>query len=92
MAVPSTKLHLLLVFLVVVLLAPDAVLGQKRRNRKPAQAPPVESTIPEGETRLKLADGTYLRVDEAWESAQGIWYRLGGMTHLANRDRRGVIR
>ena len=88
MAVPSTKLHLLLIVFVVVLLAPDAALGQKRRKRKPAQPPPtVESTIPEGETRLKLADGTYLPVDEAWESPQGIWYRLGGMTHLANRDR-----
>jgi hypothetical protein len=25
-------------------------------------------------------------VDEAWETAQGIWYKQGGMSHLAPRD------
>ena len=86
MVVPSTKLHLLLILLVIIFCAPGVGVSQKRRK---ASRPPVavEAAIPEGETRLKLADGTYLRVDEAWESNQGIWYRLGGMTHLANRDR-----
>ena len=37
--------------------------------------------------RLKLADGSYLVVDDAWESAQGIWYRQGSMSHLAPKDR-----
>jgi Transglycosylase SLT domain len=26
-------------------------------------------------------------VDDAWESSQGIWYRQGGLSHLAPRDR-----
>jgi hypothetical protein len=36
---------------------------------------------------LKLIDGTSLEVDEASESEQGIWYRLGGMNHLITRAR-----
>jgi soluble lytic murein transglycosylase-like protein len=31
---------------------------------------------------LKLADGSYLVVDEASETSQGIWYRQGGLSHL----------
>src|SRR5262245_16704411 len=37
--------------------------------------------------RLKLVDGTYLVVDDAWESPQGIWYRQGSMSHLAPKER-----
>ena len=37
--------------------------------------------------RLKLNDGSFLVVDEAWESPQGIWYRQGSMSHLAPKDR-----
>jgi Zn-finger nucleic acid-binding protein len=37
--------------------------------------------------RLKLTDGTYLTVDEAWETSQGIWYRQGSLSHLAPGDR-----
>jgi hypothetical protein len=35
--------------------------------------------------RLKLIDNTFIAVDDAWESAQGIWYRKGGVTHLVER-------
>lgn len=45
-----------------------------------------EATKPEL-VRLKLNDGTYLTVDEAWESSQGIWYRQGSLSHLAPKDR-----
>ena len=37
--------------------------------------------------QLKLADGTMLDVDEAWEDSQGVWYRRGGVTHLIEKSR-----
>lgn len=37
--------------------------------------------------RLQLADGSVMQVDEAWEDAQGIWYRRGGVTNLIDRAR-----
>ncbi len=37
--------------------------------------------------RLKLSDGSYLVVDDAWETVQGIWYRKGSLSHLAPKDR-----
>jgi hypothetical protein len=39
------------------------------------------------ETRIKLSDGSSIRVDEAWESEQGVWYRVGGISHLVERAR-----
>jgi len=36
---------------------------------------------------LRLADGTSIEVDEAWEDGQGVWYRRGGVTHLVERSR-----
>jgi Zn-finger nucleic acid-binding protein len=37
--------------------------------------------------QLRLTDGTVVEVDAAWEDAQGIWYRRGGVTHLVERVR-----
>jgi hypothetical protein len=37
--------------------------------------------------RLKLADGSYLTVDDAWESAQGVWYRQGSLSHLLPKEK-----
>lgn len=37
--------------------------------------------------RLKLSDGSYLVVDDAWETPQGIWYRQQGISHLLTKDR-----
>jgi soluble lytic murein transglycosylase-like protein len=37
--------------------------------------------------QLRLADGTLMEVDEAWEDAQGVWYRRGGVTHWVERSR-----
>jgi hypothetical protein len=34
-----------------------------------------------------LADGSFMVVDDAWETPQGIWYRKGGLSHLAPSDR-----
>jgi Zn-finger nucleic acid-binding protein len=39
------------------------------------------------QTRLKLADGSYMTVDDAWESPQGVWYRRGGLSHLLPKDK-----
>jgi len=37
--------------------------------------------------RLKLADGSYMTVDDAWESPQGVWYRQGGLSHLLAKEK-----
>jgi len=37
--------------------------------------------------RLKLADGSYMTVDDAWESPQGVWYRQGGISHLLAKEK-----
>jgi len=37
--------------------------------------------------RLLLVDGTTLEVDEAWDDAEGVWYRHGGMTNFVARAR-----
>ena len=37
--------------------------------------------------RLKLSDGTYLTVDDAWETPQGVWYKQQGISHLLSKDR-----
>ena len=39
------------------------------------------------EARIRFTDGSEIRVDEAWESEQGIWYRVGGISHLVERAR-----
>ena len=37
--------------------------------------------------QLRLADGTTVEVDEAWEDASGVWYRRGGVTQRVERAR-----
>lgn len=39
------------------------------------------------QVKLKLADGSYLAVDDAWESPQGVWYRQGGLSHLLAKEK-----
>ena len=39
------------------------------------------------EMKLKLADGSYMTVDDAWESPQGVWYRRGGLSHLLPKEK-----
>jgi Zn-finger nucleic acid-binding protein len=39
------------------------------------------------QVKLKLADGSYLVVDDVWESPQGVWYRQGGLSHLLAKDK-----
>ena len=61
-----------------------------------AQAPPPPSASPVTEqasrsNRLRLVDGTVIEFDDAWEDAQGLWYRKGGMVHLVARNRVAAI-
>ena len=42
---------------------------------------------PASADQLRLADGTMMEVDEAWEDSQGVWYRRGGVTHWVERSR-----
>ncbi|HEV2802200.1 MAG TPA: lytic transglycosylase domain-containing protein [Pyrinomonadaceae bacterium] len=37
--------------------------------------------------RLLLVDGTTIEVDEAWDDAEGVWYRRGGITNFVERAR-----
>ena len=39
------------------------------------------------EVKLKLADGSYLVVDEASETPQGIWYRQGSLSNLLPKSK-----
>lgn len=39
------------------------------------------------QVKLKLADGSYLVVDDAWESPQGVWYRKGGLSHVLSKNK-----
>ena len=71
------------------------VLSQTAQSGSKASTPPPseESQKKTEQIRLKLTDGTFLIVDDAWETAQGTWYRQGGISHLAPRERvKGVER
>ena len=48
---------------------------------------PAHSTQSQVASCLSLRMATSISVDEAWESEQGIWYRVGGISHLVSRDR-----
>ncbi|MGH9871996.1 MAG: lytic transglycosylase domain-containing protein [Pyrinomonadaceae bacterium] len=63
----------------------SGVYGQK--NLDHAGPAPGVASEDSSQARLKLVDGSSIEVDEAWESAQGIWYRRGGMSHLIAKDR-----
>ena len=39
------------------------------------------------DVKLKLADGSSMTVDDAWESPQGVWYRQGGLSHLLPKEK-----
>lgn len=49
-------------------------------------APKIEPLQP-NEMLLKLIDGTSMRLTDARETEQGIWYQRGGMTFLIDRER-----
>ena len=88
---PKSLRHLLLISATILLsgslLDVDAKKQRKHRARGQANVTKSDELETFQGVRLKLADGTYLAVDDAWESAQGIWYQQGSMTHLLARDR-----
>src|SRR5215212_4455342 len=47
----------------------------------------VSSAFAQTQVRLKLADGSYLSVDDAWESPQGVWYKRGGVSNVLPKER-----
>jgi Zn-finger nucleic acid-binding protein len=47
----------------------------------------MSSSAPALADQLRLADGSTMQVDEAWEDAQGVWYRLAGVTYWVERSR-----
>jgi hypothetical protein len=47
----------------------------------------ASSAFAQTQVRLKLADGSYLSVDDAWESPQGVWYRRGGLNNILPKDK-----
>lgn len=59
--------------------------ARKTKGRHRKAAPPLVEPAPG--IHLKLIDGTSFPVDEAWESAQGVWYQRGGVSHLIARER-----
>jgi len=71
-----------LLFCVVVGVRSPLVFAQTKQSPNPAPEGPKSDEI-----RLKLADGSYIVVDEAWETSQGYWYRRGSMSHVLPKDR-----
>jgi hypothetical protein len=51
---------------------------------------PVATNLEAGNKRgpvvIRLTDGTTIKADEAWETAEGFWYRRSGMVTLLKRD------
>ena len=47
----------------------------------------LNSAFAQTQVRLKLADGSYMTVDDAWDSPQGVWYRRGGLNNVLPKDK-----
>lgn len=75
--------RLLLLSLAIGLCANQTFAQNSRQQNPPATTEPAKAQ----EVRLKLTNGSYLVVDDAWETPQGIWYRQGGISHLLTKDR-----
>jgi hypothetical protein len=63
------------------------VCSQTSQVDKAGAASAPADSQKEEQIGLRLVDGTLVRVDEAWENSQGIWYRQGGLTHLVSKGR-----
>lgn len=79
--------RLLLLCVIFAVCVSSSVSQSRRRHRKPVTAEAKEEPPKPGQTRLKLVDNSYVVVDEAWESPQGVWYRQGGLSHLLPKAR-----
>jgi hypothetical protein len=68
---------------IVLSLSSTILLAQSAKSSQETST----DTEPQTQVRLKLKDGTYLSVDDAWETPQGIWYRKGSLSYLTSKDR-----
>ncbi|HEX7175518.1 MAG TPA: lytic transglycosylase domain-containing protein [Pyrinomonadaceae bacterium] len=48
---------------------------------------PLSSAPALAADRLHLKDGAVIEVDEAWEDAEGVWFRRAGVTQFIGRER-----
>lgn len=69
----------------LVIMLSSGAYGQKNLDHSTSVGLAASGAIPL--VHLRLADGSSIAADEAWESEQGIWYRRGGMSLLVTRDR-----
>src|SRR5438445_13365145 len=84
----SILVRLFLLCSFVVLCSTQEFSQARRLDKRNSGAPPNEDSQKKNvQTKLRLTNGTFIVVDDAWETAQGIWYKQGGMSHLAPRDR-----
>lgn len=85
---------LLSAMLVVGIATPCEAQRRSRKIKKPqVDTSKEQAVINDGLVRLRLNDGTLIVVEDAWETAQGVWYRQGGMSHLVAKDRiKGIDR
>jgi transglycosylase-like protein with SLT domain len=79
----STDIRLILLCLALVISSDHAFSQAKQQSTDK----PAETQQQPEQVRLKLTNGSYLTVDDAWETPQGFWYRLGGITNFVTRDR-----
>jgi Zn-finger nucleic acid-binding protein len=77
----------LLLWIIFAVCLTTAVSQSRRRHKKPVTAEAKEEPPKPGQTRLKLVDNSYVLVDEAWETPQGVWYRQGRLSHLMPKAR-----
>ena len=66
-----------------LLLSAFVVLCSVQAFSQTSQKPDEKKEV----VRLKLSDNSYLTVDDAWETPQGIWYKQQGISHLLSKDR-----
>jgi soluble lytic murein transglycosylase-like protein len=79
-----TRIPVIASLLLCVLVGLRSPLVVAQTKQSPAPAPEAQKS---DQTRLKLTDGSYIVVDEAWETSQGFWYRRGSMSHVLPKDR-----
>ncbi|MEP6718237.1 MAG: lytic transglycosylase domain-containing protein [bacterium] len=94
MMIYSRTLRILIACALVVCCGAAAYGKKTKARRTKSQHKTIEQPPPG--IRLKMIDGSSFPVEEAWESAQGVWYRRDGISHLIARERvkaieRGVI-
>jgi soluble lytic murein transglycosylase-like protein len=61
------------------------LFAQQATSRLSANKVENTNPTPASPSSVKLVNGTRLEVDEVWEDAQGVRYRLGNVTHLVER-------